>query len=89
MEIREPLRPDRATAPRPPSADGARRDLQGLPALDRDDPPGPLQARLLLRALPLQPVRQDMLLGLRRRPPFAPPFVQGARHLSSTSRAGS
>lgn len=57
VEVREPLRAYRATAPRPRSADGARRDLQGLPTLDSDDPPGPLQARLLLRALPLQPVR--------------------------------
>ena len=48
---------------------GARADLQVLPALDSGDAPGPLHARLPLRALSPQPVRQNTLLDLLRRPP--------------------
>jgi hypothetical protein len=57
--------------------------LQVLLALDSGDALRPVQAHLPLRALPPQPVCQDMLLGLRRRPP---PLIHRQSIIQSLAR---
>jgi hypothetical protein len=71
VEVRAPFGTYCPTAPRRRSVrGGAPGDLPGLQAPVCGDALGPVQARLLLRDLPLQPGRQDILLHLRRRSPF-------------------